>query len=81
MDISCAKCDEPWDSDKILNCHNMTRAEAKLFMVGQGCPACKSSRKPGEFPFAEEFMESCLEAIAEDDEQMDRLFRDEGKPE
>jgi len=41
MDIECAKCGEPWDSYGVHHHIDMTKQEARRFLAGEGCPACK----------------------------------------
>lgn len=40
MDIECALCGEPWDAWGVHHYEDMTRAEARRFLKGEGCPAC-----------------------------------------
>ncbi len=40
MDIECAKCGEPWDAWGVFHHEDMTRAEARRFLAGEGCPSC-----------------------------------------
>ena len=44
MDISCAKCMEPWDAYGVRN-GDMESWEAKRFLKGEGCPCCKFGAK------------------------------------
>src|SRR3990167_11220819 len=44
MDISCAKCTEPWDAYGVRN-GDMEPHEAKRFLKGEGCPCCKFGAK------------------------------------
>jgi len=41
MDIECALCGEPWDAWGVYHHEDMTQAEARRFLNGEGCPACK----------------------------------------
>ena len=44
MDITCAKCGEPWDSYGVHQAKHgdgdMTAREAERFLKGEGCPSC-----------------------------------------
>lgn len=44
MDIECALCGEPWDAWGVHHHEDMTKAEARRFLKGEGCPACKFGR-------------------------------------
>ena len=41
MDIECARCGEPWDAWGVFHHEDMTKQEARRFLAGEGCQACK----------------------------------------
>ena len=40
-DIYCATCGEPWDAYGVRHGEDMTPAEARKFLAGEGCPCCR----------------------------------------
>ena len=75
MDITCAKCGEPWDSYGITCARgegDMTLSEATRFLRRQGCPSCHfgkdapdvSAEERAELDFAA--LESHADATDED---------------
>ena len=62
MDVYCKKCGEPWGLPL-----DMTFAEQRRFLRGEGCPCCDWGRKAPPKPPAIVELQAALESVLGDD--------------